>query len=75
MKINLTTSFSVSLFTLRLQSEPPEISETANICMLMASFLVSYILSQNLVYVITDDEKFNRLSNSTNRQWFRNVFS
>ena len=74
-KISLATSVSVPLFALRLQSEPPETSETANICMLMASFLVSHILSQIPVYAITNDTYFNRLSNGTNRQWFRDVFS
>ena len=75
IKINLATSVSVPLFALQLQSEPPETSETANICMLMASFLVSHILSQIPVYAITDDTYFDSLSNGTNRQWFRNVFS
>ena len=42
--------------------------------MLMASFLVSHILPQIPVYVITDDTYFDSLSNGTNRQWFRNVF-
>ena len=72
-KISLATSFSVPLFALRLQSEPPETSETANICMLMANFLVSHNLSQIPVYAITDDTYFDSLSNSINREWFRNV--
>ena len=59
IKINLATSVSVPLFALRFQSEPPETSETANICMLMASFLVSHILSQIQVYTITDDTDFD----------------
>ena len=63
IKINLATSVSVPLFALQLQSEPPETSETANICMLMASFLVSHILSQIPVYAITDDTDFDSLSN------------
>ena len=67
IKINLATSVSVPLFALQLQSEPPETSETANICMLMASFLVSHILSQIPVYAITDDTDFDSLSNGTNR--------
>ena len=62
IKINLATSVSVPLFALRLQSEPPETSETVNICMLMTSFLVSHILSQILVYAITDDTYFDSLS-------------
>ena len=76
IKINLATSVSVPLFALQLQSEPPETSETANICMLlMASFLVSHIQSQIPVYAITDDTDFESLSNGTNRQLLRNVFS
>ena len=67
IKINLVISVSVPLFALQLQSEPPETSETANICMLMASFLVSHILSQIPVYAITDDTDFDSLSNGTNR--------
>ena len=74
IKINLATSVSVPLFALRLQSEPPETSETTNICMLMASFLVSHIQSQIPVYAITDDTYFDILSNGTNKQWFRIVF-
>ena len=62
------------MFSLQLQYEPPETSETANVYMLMASFLVSHILSQNPVYAITDDTYFDSLSNGTHRQWFRNVF-
>ena len=64
IKINLATSVSVPLFALQLQSEPPA---TANICMLMASFLVSHILPQIPVYAITDDTDFDSLSNGTNR--------
>ena len=43
------------MFALQLQSQLPETSETAYICMLMASFLVSHILSQIPMYAITDD--------------------
>ena len=68
IKINLARSVSVPLFALRLQSEPLETSETANVCMLMASFLVSHNLSQIPVYAITDDTYFDSLSNGTNRQ-------
>ena len=67
IKINLATSVSVPLFALQLQSEPPETSETANICMVMASFLVSHILSQTPVYAITDNTDFDALNNGTNR--------
>ena len=67
IKINLATSVSIPLFALQLQSEPPKTSETANICMLMASFLVSHILSQITVYAINDDTDFDRLNNGTNR--------
>ena len=41
--------------------------------MLMANFLVSHNLSQIPVYAITDDTYFDSLSNSINREWFRNV--
>ena len=39
-KFNLAASVSVPLFVLRLQHESPETSETADIYMLMASFLL-----------------------------------
>ena len=67
IKINLIISVSVPLFALQLQSEPSETSETANIFMLMASFLASHILSQIPVYAITDDTDIDSLSNGTNR--------
>ena len=63
IKINLASSVSVPLFALQWQSEPPETSETANICILMASFLVSHILTQIPMYAITDDIDFDSLSN------------
>ena len=52
IKINLATSVRVPLFALQLQYESPETSETANICMLMTSFLVSGILSRIPAYTI-----------------------
>ena len=58
IKINLATSFSVPLFALRLQYEPLETSDTADTCMLMASFQGSGILSQIPVYAITNDTYF-----------------
>ena len=63
IKINLAASVSIPLFALQLQSKPPETSETANICMLMAGFLVSHILSQIPVYAITDGTDLDSLSN------------
>ena len=76
IKINLAIPVSVPLLALQLQSEPPETSEIANICMLMmASFLVSHILSQIPVCGSIDDTDFDSLSNGTNGWWFRNVFS
>ena len=67
IKVNLATSVSGPLFALQLQSKPPKSSETANICLLMASFLVSHILSQIPVHDITDDTDFDSLGNGTNR--------
>ena len=55
------------MFALQLQSESPETSETVNICMLMASFLVNHIPSQIPVYATTDDIDFDSYSNGTNR--------
>ena len=75
IKINLTTSVSVPLFALGMQYKPRETSETAYIyiSMLMVIFLISGILSRIPVYTIINDT-FN-LSNDTNSQWFKNVFS
>ena len=67
IKINLARSVSVLLFALQLQSEPFKTLETANICMLMASLLVSHILSQIPMYDITDDTYVDSLSNGTNK--------
>ena len=40
IKIKLAKKLSVPLFTLRLQYSKIETSETLNICMLMATFLL-----------------------------------
>ena len=59
-KIDLVASVSAPLFALKLQYEPRKILETANICMLMASFRlnISSFLSQIPAYAITNTTYF-----------------
>ena len=77
IEVNLAVSVSVPLVVLLLQYEPPETLEAANICMVMASFLLMKELLVAFSYKFQEIPSLMALtlSDDTNSHSFRNVFS